>query len=212
MTAGRDMPWLQDTTGGDVTTSWGADYRDFLILDPANMQPIAAYNLTQNSLSDPENRAELTAILLGLAVLKDEDADKLSDYWEDEMFEGDRSGLPADDRDNDRGDALLEYSLGSHAANPASLPDPSMGSVMVGGEEFQTITFRQRLGAAGGLKYTVGFSRDAVHWSSAEGNVIELSRTNPYDGTGTEIVTFQVASPISENGRGFLRVRATIDS
>ena len=38
MTQGNDLPWLQDPTGGDVTADWGARWRDFVILDPANGQ------------------------------------------------------------------------------------------------------------------------------------------------------------------------------
>ncbi|MCP5117629.1 MAG: hypothetical protein GY953_42945 [bacterium] len=150
-----------------MTTAWSAAWRDFVILDPANMRPVAAYNLTDNPLSDPANRAELKAILLGIAELKDEDADKLSDYWEDEMHEGDRSAGLTDDRDQDNSDELLEYGLGSHAGKPGSLPITSPGTLTAGEEQFQAISFRKRLGASGGLEYIVEFSSDGIHWSSA---------------------------------------------
>ncbi|MGI9239968.1 MAG: hypothetical protein ACR2RV_04160, partial [Verrucomicrobiales bacterium] len=119
MTDGRDLPWLQDPTGGDVTTEWGAGYRDFISLDPANEALPEAYSLTDNDLADPAKRAELKEILLGLAELKDEDADRLSDYWEVEMFDGDLSSGPSDERDGDGADGLIEYALGSDANDPA---------------------------------------------------------------------------------------------
>ena len=70
----------------------------------------------------------------------------------------------------------------------------------IGDEKFQTITFRARLGASGGLVYTVEFSEDLISWSSAPKDVIEVGRLNPYDGTGTEIVTYraQVTIPQGE--------------
>ena len=108
MTQGRDLPWLQDTSGGDVTADWGAAWRDFVIIDPANGRPLAAYNLSNNSLDIAENYNELKGILTGLAALKDGDGDGLSDYWEEEMSEGDLSRDPADDYDRDRATVLLE--------------------------------------------------------------------------------------------------------
>ena len=189
-----------------MTTSWRAGYRDFVILDPANMRPIAAYNLTDNPLSNPDNRAELTGILLGLAQLKDEDGDKLSDYWEDQMH-GERSGGQGDDLDGDRSDALIEYGLGSHSGDAGILPEVFPGTVSLGGESYHAVTFRRRLGAAGGLSYVVEFSRDGRSWSSSPADIIEFSQFNPYDGTGTEFTFFRTARPVGEEDRGLWRVR-----
>ena len=210
MTDGRDLPWLQDPTGGAVTIAWEAQYRDFVILDPANEKPVAAYNLTANSLEDPANRAELKAILRGVAVLKDDDNDKLSDFWEDEVFDGDHSNNEAtDDRDSDSANELLEYGLGSDAGDPDSLPITRSGNVAVGEERFQAILFRRRLGAAGGLIYVVEFSRDLVSWSTSPTDVVEVESINPYDGTGTEIVLFRGTKPLpgAQGSRGYMRVR-----
>ena len=206
MTDGRDLPWLQDTTGGEVTTNWKAGYRDFVIIDPANERSVDAYNLTENPLSDPANREELKAILLGLAELRDTDGDKLSDFWEDEMFDGDLSSGPDDNRDQDNSTELLEYALGSHADDPASMPRLVTGSLLIGGDEFPTITFRRRLGASGGLVYAVELSTDLGVWSSAPADLIELIRINPYDGTGTEIVTYRTVRSMDAlpQGRGCL--------
>lgn len=210
MTDGGDLPWLQDPTGGDVTTAWGAGYRDFISLDPANEALPEAYSLTDNDLADPASRAELKEILRGLAVLKDEDADRLSDYWELETFDGDLSSGPSDERDGDASDGLIEYALGSHANDPASLPLTLQGDLESEGEQFQTVFFRQRLGKADGLVYTVEFSRDGKLWSSAPEDVIEISRMSIFDGTGTELVGFRVVRSIAEQGRGFLRVRVAL--
>ncbi|MFT4547507.1 MAG: hypothetical protein ACI9UA_002735 [Pseudoalteromonas tetraodonis] len=193
-----------------MTTAWGAGYRDFVMLDPANERPIAAYNLSIHSLSSAANRAELKSLLLGLAVLKDDDNDKLSDYWEDEVFDGDDSAGPEDDTDGDGGNERLEYALSSDPDSGASLPDTSLATMLVEGAEFQVIIFRRRLGVAGGLQYAVEFSRDGIGWSAAAEEVIEIASTNPYDGTGSEVVSVRVVRPISEQGRGLLRVRVTL--
>jgi hypothetical protein len=87
-----------------------------------------------------------------------------------------------------------------------------MGTLVLGEDQFSTITFRRRLGASGGLTYTVEFSEDLTSWSSEVEDVVEISRVNPYDGTGTEIVTFRIVRPISAltTGKGYLRVRADL--
>ena len=209
MTQGRDLPWLQDTSGGDVTADWGAAWRDFVILDPANGRPLAAYNLSSNSLDIVENYNELKAILTGLAALKDQDGDGLSDYYEEEMSEGDLSRDPTDDNDRDRATVLLEYGLGSRDDNPGDLPHLGTGIMAMGADRYHTISFRRRLGAAGGLGYAVEFDRDLSDWTGNPGDIVEVDRMNPYDGTGTEIVTVRSVQPISAGDSGQLRVRVT---
>jgi hypothetical protein len=68
MTAGRDLPWLQDVPAASVWQSWNVTFRDVVILDEKNF-PIAVYNLTVHDLGDPKNYAELKALLV--AATKD---------------------------------------------------------------------------------------------------------------------------------------------
>ena len=66
MTAGRVLPWLQPASGEDVWTLWHVEYRDVVILGPAN-EPVGVYNLTVHDLADPANYAALESQLLGAA-------------------------------------------------------------------------------------------------------------------------------------------------
>ncbi len=66
ITAGRTLPWLQDTLAEDVWNDWAVTYRDVVVLDAEN-KPIAVYNLTTNDLGQPANFATLKSILVGAA-------------------------------------------------------------------------------------------------------------------------------------------------
>ncbi|MBK7582007.1 MAG: hypothetical protein IPI67_17595 [Myxococcales bacterium] len=66
ITAGRTLPWLQDTLAADVWNKWMVEYRDVVVLDKEN-RPIAVYNLTVHDLADPNNFAALKSILVDAA-------------------------------------------------------------------------------------------------------------------------------------------------
>lgn len=211
MTNGRDLPWLQDTRAENAQAKWGANYRDVIILDPANERPVAAFSLNTYDLRDDANRTLLKDVLLGVAQLADQDDDKLSDFWEREMFSGQLSEEPSGDKDSDSAISLSEYAHGSHANSPASLPAFKTGILEVAGQRYLSITFRRRLGAAGGLHYIVEYSGDLKTWESGPAAAVEAGSSNPYDGTGTEIVTYRSVSPITSFAPpGFLRVRCTL--
>jgi hypothetical protein len=60
ITAGRDLPWLQDVPAESVWESWDVSYRDVIILDADNVV-VGIFNVTQQNLSVAENYAELRA-------------------------------------------------------------------------------------------------------------------------------------------------------
>ena len=71
MTAGRDLPWLQDIDDGgdgnsDTWDSWDVTFRDVIITDSNNVQ-VAVYNLTSNDLANSENFATLKQLLIDAA-------------------------------------------------------------------------------------------------------------------------------------------------
>lgn len=66
MCDGRDIPLLQDTYEDHAWAEWQVRYRDVFILDEEN-RTVAVYNLTDNSLSYPENYDELKQLLLDAA-------------------------------------------------------------------------------------------------------------------------------------------------
>ena len=61
-----DLALLQDDATAAVWSSWGASWRDVIIVDADNV-PVYTYNLTTYSLSDPANYAQLKAILVAAA-------------------------------------------------------------------------------------------------------------------------------------------------
>jgi len=71
MTAGRDLPWLQDIDddgdgGSDTWDSWDVEFRDVIITDSNNVQ-VAVYNLTNNDLTSADNYATLKQLLIDSA-------------------------------------------------------------------------------------------------------------------------------------------------
>ncbi|MSP25238.1 MAG: hypothetical protein EXR75_08750 [Myxococcales bacterium] len=67
ITAGRDLPWLQDTLATLVWKSWNVTFRDVILLDEENF-PIAVYNLTDHDLSDPEKYQALKKLFTDAAT------------------------------------------------------------------------------------------------------------------------------------------------
>lgn len=63
---GRRLPWLQPESGEDVWTLWQVEYRDVVVLDPANEQ-LFVFNLTEHNLANPDAYDELTMLLLQAA-------------------------------------------------------------------------------------------------------------------------------------------------
>ena len=62
-----DLPLLQDTEGTLAWAMWNVQYRDIVILDPFNGY-YDTFNLTDNTLSDPEVVETLKALLIAAAT------------------------------------------------------------------------------------------------------------------------------------------------
>lgn len=211
MTAGRDLPWLQDTDEERVQDVFEAVYRDVIILDAWNRPVGPRLNLTQfidvNGLGHPAVRGAMMELLRMAAEMVDEDEDGIADDWEDRYLGGLADG-PLMDSDLDDETNLLEYGLGSHPGEKNSGPRISTGIKEVEGETRFFLSFRRRMGAAGDLRYVLERSDSGEIWEEA-GEVLQLDDIeNPYDGTGTEIVTFVGAGEAED---GFLyRVRVDL--
>lgn len=188
MTAGRDLPWLQDTSVVNAQASCGAAYRDVVILDAWNRPVEPAFNLTSHDLSIEANRNALKERLRQAAVLVDSDGDRIGDDWEERFLGGLGEG-PVDDTDYDGDNHLMEYAFGSHPGQSVSLPVLETGTMTVEGEEVSFLRFRQRLGLAGGLEYFPETSDSGNDWSDDSQSWTVHQRENSHDGTGTEIVT-----------------------
>ena len=207
MTADRDLPWLQDTTADNVKGAYAAEYREVVILDPWNRKLVLSrpFNLTEFDLASEVNRGVLKELLRLTAQMTDSDEDGVADDWE-ERFLGGLDGGVGSDTDGDGGEFLLEYGLGSHPDDSGSLPTVTTGTAEVEGEDRFSISFRRRMGDAGGLKYWIEKSSDGENWSDASGSFSENSVENPYDGTGTEIVTIVSSGEVTESALYRVRV------
>ena len=64
--AGRDLPWLQDSTTENVWTVWDVGYRDVFIVDQEN-RLVDVYNLTTYDLANPESYETLKGLLVAAA-------------------------------------------------------------------------------------------------------------------------------------------------
>ncbi len=67
MCNGRDLPLLQEVGGPAVESTWGATYRDVVIVDESNAW-VTAYNLTTHDLRAPANYDELKSLLRAAAM------------------------------------------------------------------------------------------------------------------------------------------------
>ncbi len=63
---GRDLPWVQEGSDFSIWESWEVVYRDVIIVDSENGE-VSRFNLTDRSLSEPENYEALRQLLLTTA-------------------------------------------------------------------------------------------------------------------------------------------------
>nr|NIP97721.1 hypothetical protein [Akkermansiaceae bacterium] len=104
-----------------------------------------------------------------------------------------------------------EYCLGSGANEAGGLPVIGTGIEENEGQRYLAITFRKRLGRAGGLHYLIEDSEDLDNWTPLELAATEIRRVNPHDGTGTVIVTCRAPAPLTERiPTRCLRVRVAV--
>lgn len=203
-TANNDLPWLQDTFAENVRGRWEATYRDVVILDPLNRSANLTYNLTSNNLGQAANREELKRRLRLMAQWRDEDQDGLADDWE-ERYVGNLEVAPDDRVGGERSnEVFLNYAFGLPAGSSA-FTGPQLRVTRDGtGQAFCHLTYRRRLGTAGGLVYEVqGFNLEGAWEESSLAWTIEKTQET-WDGTGTELVT--LAAPVEGSGSGLFRV------
>lgn len=197
MTAGRTMPWLQDTAAENARQKFGAFYRDVIILDGLNRE-VGRYNLTTFDLALPNNTEDLKRLLRDAAALVDSDSDGVADDWE-ERYLGGLGQTPGGDLDRDGDDNMIEYGLATDPGDSTSHAGINYNLSEAGGTKEISFSFRRRLGEAGGLQYLLESSTDGENWDDASGAFSLESVENPYDGTGTEIVTYKSTGALGGN-------------
>jgi len=199
---GKPLPWVRDKVAVGAQSKLQAVYRDVVILDALN-QRVTAYNLTNNNLGDPIKMAELRSLLVTQATLIDADHDALPDQWETQHF-GNRSAT-AETLTRSGLSTLVCFATG---LSPNSTTNTSPLALELGtAENTSRVSFfqRQRLGKVLGIQTQTRFSSDLQTWSDLLPAGAVLTRQNPYDGTGTEIIT--VTSPREE--RRFVKLHVT---
>ncbi len=191
-TAMVDLPWLQDTVEENVKGRWKVSYRDAIILDPLNQRLGEPFNLSDNDLALESARDFLKGQIRAAAEFIDRDNDGVGDDWEDRFF-GTLTNGNDSDTDEDQADLFWEYAAGSRPNSGGSLPMVTLRSVEDGGEDALLLTFRRRVGSAGGLSYEIEARQDDGSWVGA-GSLFSLDQVIPiFDGTGTEIVVFRAS-------------------
>lgn len=206
----RHLSWLREDAANQPWRDWRVpiasrhdqriQWRDVIVVDQNN-EFVAVQNLTFESLNNSANRTRLTNVIRAAATINDTDIDGLPDAWEQATVGSIAasastvlpSGTPA----------LVAYALG--------LGSPAAGAVEIAGENHHTITFRRRLGLESErLVYEPEFSTDGARtWNSTTGWV-EHQTTNPFDGTGTEIVTIRSTHPTAPDQDTLIaRIRVT---
>lgn len=201
----RSLPWLQDTEDNSVWVSWEATWRDVRILDSQN-RLVAVFNLTEFSLSEPENYAMLKSLFLSAATVTDTDKDRLPDDWEQHFLHGTSAG-PEGDLDADGKSNFAEFAFGTDPGDAKSVSSIRSSFLTSGAEKYLSVTFRRRAGSF--LDYTVESSSDLEHWTASTTEVVvKKAPRNLYDGTGISEVTYSLVKPISATPQRYLRVRA----
>jgi hypothetical protein len=194
-----DLPWLQDTLEEDVKGRWKASYRDAIILDPLNQRVGEPFNLSDNNLALESARDFLKEQIRAAAEFIDRDNDGIGDDWE-VRFLGTLANGSDSDTDQDQADLLWEYAAGSRPDSGGSLPMVTLRSVENGGEDALMLTFRRRVGTAGGLSYEIETQQDDGSWE-AGGSLFTLDQVIPiFDGTGTEKVVFRASGDSPSSG------------
>lgn len=205
MTAGRTLPWLQDTQGQNVWEEWSVIWRDVVILDPQN-NVRGVFNLTEHDLGMPANYAALKKMLLDAATITDADGDGMSDDWETVHF-GSLQNYPTDDSDGDNKDSFSEFAF---ATNPKDLKSSAAAKSRIvtrNGKTLFEATFRQRAGAF--LNYFAETSSDMTHWTpKLDEELILTPPKNLFDGTGALEVTYSLPLSAPAQARQFLRIKA----
>jgi hypothetical protein len=210
MYAGKRLSWVRDTAGLGIEASWGAVYRDVIILGPNNGM-VDSYNLLSSPINgtasaNVANRAAMKSKLIAAATPVDSDNDKLPDFWEILTY-GDLTRSGASVEAGAGVTALQRYAHCGGVAGTAlvdglprvvGLPD---GSV--------SVIYTRRRETAFGLTVAPEFSRTLVAdgWETAGHGWEEWSTHTLYDGSCGELVEWKILSPGEWR---FLRVRSSL--
>ena len=203
MYAGRPLSWLRDDSVPSILDSWGAVYRDVIILDTLNNR-VDTWNLTNNDLRVQSNRDTMKKKLRTAATPADTDNDRLPDYWERWAYGSlSRSGSY---RGPDGITALVHYAHCSRTPLSGALPG-GPDAVLLPFDGAISLTWTARRGRALGLSVVPEFSPSLAAWSLTGHGWEEWNRFPLYDGSGGEIIEWRSVGP---SPWPYARVRMTL--
>lgn len=183
--------WLRDTASANVQTSWGAFYRDVVILDPLNNK-IESYNLITYPLTTEANRTTLKNKLIAAATPADTDHDGLPDYWEQWAY-GTLSRTGATTGPGDVKTLQHWAHCGTAPATGLIADLPRM--VFIPSDGTFNLIYTRRRGTAFGLMVTPEFSESLTSWTTTGHGYEEGSVRTLYNGSGGETIAWLSTVP-----------------
>jgi hypothetical protein len=202
---GRKSSWLREDAANRPWQTWRVpvssrpaqevQWRDAVILDENN-EFYAVQNLTEETLSNGDDRAKLKSILLAAATITDTDIDGIPDRWEFQNLGGVDNGATA--RLSTGQTALVAYATSQSPIDFRRERNVLVSVIKEGNQRYLEMEYRRRLGGEGKrLVYQPQLSTDGEPWTSDSESWSEISAINPWDGSGTEIVRVRTPAPES---------------
>jgi hypothetical protein len=205
MYAGKPLSWMRDNATLNVTASWGAVFRDIIILDPANGK-VEAFNASTYPLDGAANAANRTALknkLIAAATPADTDNDRLPDYWERLTY----GNLSRNGASIHTGGitTLIHYAHGG--AGPGPTPPDGLPRIVGLPDGTVSVFYTRRRGTCYGLTCLPEFSDSLNTWSANAAGWEEWSLRPLYDGSGGEVVEWKILQP---GAAQFVRIRSAL--
>ena len=198
MYAGKRTSWIRDTSVLKIQESWGAAYRDVVVLD-ANNRTVGVINVTINDLRVEANKTAMKNLIISAASPADTDNDKLPDYWETNTY-GNLSRTPASLEPG----GIKVLQRWAHGASGVVDVEPSIVALPDGSV---SMIYTRRRGTALGLTVVPEFSEALASWGPDGQGWEEWTVRTRYDGSGCETVEWKILSP---GPRRFVRVKAQL--
>jgi hypothetical protein len=228
MYSGKPTVWLRENSTFRPWSTWSVpiparagsafrvEWRDLVILNEKN-EFLAVQNLTDESLTVAANKTALKNFLRNAAAAIDTDADGLPDKWEqrhaqvtnpaslDSVAAAPLGITPGGIKN------LMAYAFAEDPASSAQTMMPVPRMTRIGGSNYLELRFRRLLGQQGAqaLTYTPQLSEDGITWTDAGWAPSTVS--NPWDGTGTEIVTIRTTAPVGSIRSRMTRVKVEVN-
>lgn len=205
MYAGKPTSWIRDHALLGIESSFGAGYRDTVILNPLNGK-IETVNLTTYNLTVPANREMLKSKLIAAATPADTDNDRIPDYWEEWAY-GNLSHTGSTPGGGGL-DTLLHYGHCCPAPAAGLIPGaPELRFVTTGEGIALSLRWTRRRGTAFGMTFTPEFSNDLNTWTVNNPGYEDYSSRILYDGSGGELIEWRSTVP---NPLRFARVKVRL--